>query len=143
LGLMSLFYISAFLDKSEKSSKGDGSVGLVFSFLVYSTPPYVYFIIPLTVLLSVLVTFRLLARSSDLRVMKACGISLYRIAFPVIGLSLVGSLALFALEQRVLAESNRKAEAADREIRGLAPQNLNPLNRRWIVARDGSIYHYG
>jgi len=143
LGLMSLFYISAFLDKSEKVFKGDASLGLVFSFLFYSTPQYVYFIIPLTVLLSVLVTFGLLARSSELTVMKACGISLYRIAFPVIGLSLVGSLALFALEQRVLADANRKADAADREIRGLAPQNLNPLNRRWIVARDGSIYHYG
>jgi LPS export ABC transporter permease LptG/LPS export ABC transporter permease LptF len=143
LGLLSLFYISAFLDKSEKIFKGDASLGLVFNFLLYSTPQFVYFIIPLAVLMSVLVTFGLLARSSELTVMKACGISLYRIAFPVIGLSLVGSLALFALEQRVLAESNRKAEAADRQIRGLAPQNLNPLNRRWIVARDGSIYHYG
>ena len=143
LGLLALFYISAFLDKSEKLFKGDASLGLVLGFLLYSTPQFVYFIIPLAVLLSVLVTFGLLARSSELTVMKACGISLYRIALPVVGLSLVGSLALFALEQRVLADANRRAEAADRQIRGLAPQNLNPLNRRWIVARDGSIYHYG
>jgi LPS export ABC transporter permease LptG/LPS export ABC transporter permease LptF len=142
-GLLSLFYISAFLDKSQRVFKGDASMGMVFDFLLYSTPQFVYFIIPLAVLMSTLITFGLLARSSELTVMKACGISLYRIAFPVIGLSLAGSLALFALEQRVLAEWNRNAEAADREIRGLAPQNLNPLNRRWIVARDGSIYHYG
>ena len=143
LGLLGLFYISAFLDKSEKIFKGDATLGLVFSFLLFSTPQFVYFIIPLAVLLSVLVTFGLLARSSELTVMKACGISLYRAAVPVVGLSLVASLALFGLEQRVLADANRKAEAADRQIRGLAPQNLNPLNRRWIVARDGSIYHYG
>jgi LPS export ABC transporter permease LptG/LPS export ABC transporter permease LptF len=143
LGLLGLFYISAFLDKSEKIFKGDATVGLVLSFLLYSTPQFVYFIIPLAVLMSVLVTFGLLARSSELTVMKACGISLYRIALPVVGLSMLGSLALFGLEQRVLADANRKAEAADRQIRGLAPQNLNPLNRRWIVARDGSIYHYG
>jgi len=143
LGLLGLFYISAFLDKSEKIFKGDATLGLVLSFLLYSTPQFIYYVIPLAVLLSVLVTFGLLARSSELTVMKACGISLYRIALPVVGMSLVGSLALFGLEQRVLAEANRKAETADRQIRGLAPQNLNPLNRRWIVARDGSIYHYG
>jgi LPS export ABC transporter permease LptG/LPS export ABC transporter permease LptF len=143
LGLMGLFYISTFLDKAERIFKGDATLGLVLSLLMYSTPQFIYFVIPLAVLLSVLITFGLLARSSELTVMKACGISLYRIALPVIGMSLVGSLVLFGLEQRVLAEANRKAETADRQIRGLAPQNLNPLNRRWIVARDGSIYHYG
>jgi LPS export ABC transporter permease LptG/LPS export ABC transporter permease LptF len=143
LGLLGLFYISAFLDKSEKIFKGDATVGLVLSFLLYQTPQFIYYVIPLAVLLSVLVTFGLLARSSELTVMKACGISLYRVAMPVVGMSLLGSLVLFGLEQRVLAEANRKADKADRQIRGLPPQNLNPLNRRWIVARDGSIYHYG
>lgn len=143
LGLLGLFYISTFLDKSEKMFKGDASLGLVGSFLFYSTPQFVYFVIPLAALLSVLVTFGLLARSAELTVMKACGISLYRVALPVIGMSLIGSAVLFGLEQQVLAVANRRAEALDREIRGLAPQNLNPLNRRWIVAGDGSIYHYG
>ncbi|MBA2302898.1 MAG: LptF/LptG family permease [Acidobacteria bacterium] len=142
VGLLGLFYISAFLDRSEKIFKGDASVGLVLSFLFYSTPQFVYYVIPLAVLLSVLVTFGVLARSSELTVMKACGISLYRVALPVVAMSLVGSAVLFGLEQRVLADANRKMEAADRQIRRLAPQNLNPLNRRWIVARDGSIYHY-
>jgi LPS export ABC transporter permease LptG/LPS export ABC transporter permease LptF len=142
-GLLGLFYISAFLDKSEKIFKGDASLGLVLTFLLYSTPQFIYFIVPLAALLSVLVTFGLLARSSELTVMKACGISLYRIAAPVVVMSLLGTAVLFGLEQRVLAEANRKAESADRMIRNLPPQNLNPLNRRWVVARDGSIYHYG
>ena len=143
LGLLGLFYISTFLDKSEKIFKGTASLGLVMQFLAYSTPQFVYFIIPLAVLLSVLITFGLLARSSELTVMKACGISLYRAALPIVTMSLVGSAILFSLEQRILAESNRKAHAADRIIRDLPPENMNPLNRRWIIGRDGNIYHYG
>jgi LPS export ABC transporter permease LptG/LPS export ABC transporter permease LptF len=143
LGLLGLFYISTFLDKSEKIFKGSASLGLVMQFLAYSTPQFIYFIIPLAVLLSVLITFGLLARSSELTVMKACGISLYRAALPVVAMSLVGSAILFSLEQRILAESNRKAHAADRIIRDLPPENMNPLNRRWIIGRDGNIYHYG
>ena len=143
LGLLGLFYISTFLDKSEKIFKGTASLGLVFRFLGYSTPQFIYFIIPLAVLLSVLITFGMLARSSELTVMKACGISLYRVAMPVVAMSLVGSTILFGLEQRILAESNRKANAADRIIRDLPPENMNPLNRRWIIGRDGNIYHYG
>lgn len=143
LGLLGLFHISTFLDKSERIFKGDASLGLVLQFLLYMTPQYVYYVVPLAVLLSALITFGMLARSSELTVMKACGISLYRVSMPVIAMSLVGSAILFGLEQRILADANRKADAADREIRNLPQQNLNPLNRRWIVAKDGSIYHYG
>ena len=142
LGLLGLFYISTILDKSERIFKGDASVRLLFTLLAYSTPQFVYFVIPLAVLLSALITFGLLARSSELTVMKACGISLYRAALPIVILSLVGSSVLFGLEQRLLAESNRKREAIDNQLRGLPAKTLNPLNRRWIVARAGALYHY-
>jgi lipopolysaccharide export system permease protein len=142
VGLLSLFYISTFVDKAEKVFKGDATTGQVLAFMAYSTPEFVYFVIPLAVLMGVLVTFGFLSRTSELTVTKACGISLYRTALPVIGLSFVASGALFALEQQVLAQSLRKAKAIDNEIRKLPVQNFNPINRRWIVARNGAIYHY-
>ena len=61
------------------------------SLLLYMTPQFVYFVIPIAALLSVLVTFGALSRSSELTVMKACGISLYRAALPVVVLSLMFS----------------------------------------------------
>ena len=81
-------------------------------FLFYSTPEFVYFIIPIAVLLGVLVTFGMLSRTSELTVMKACGISLYRTALPIIVLSLVGSAAHFRPRAaRPRAEAKREAEA--------------------------------
>lgn len=142
VGLLGLFYIATFLDKSEKVFKGDSSLAALSALLVYRTPEFIYYIIPLAALLSVLVTFGALARSGELTVMKACGISLYRTALPVVAMSLVGSAILFGLEQRILAEWNRKATRLDMQIRGLPAPDFNPLNRRWIVAEDGSIYHY-
>ncbi len=101
-----------------------------------------YFVIPIAALLSVLVTFGLLSRTSELTVMKACGISLYRAAAPVVLLSLVFSTVLFALDQELLARANRRAVAIDDQIRGRPPKTFNPLNRRWIIGSNG-IYHYG
>jgi lipopolysaccharide export LptBFGC system permease protein LptF len=74
--------------------------------------------------------------------MKACGISLYRIAVPVLFLSIAWSGVLFGLEQRVMAMANRRADALDSTIRGKPPRTFNPMNRRWLVGRDGAIYHY-
>lgn len=143
VALIGLFYIATFLDKTDKMFKGEASSGLVLQLLAYMTPQFVYFVIPIATLLAVLVTFGMLSRTSELTVMKACGISLYRVTLPLIALSLVGTLALFALEQEVLARANRQADILDSRIKNPnAPaKTFDPLHRRWIVGRSG-IYHY-
>ena len=143
LGLLGLFYISTFIDRSDKIFKGQASTGDVMQLLALYTPQFVYYIIPIAALLSVLVTFGLLSRSSELTVMKACGISLYRAAASLVLLSLVFSVALFGLEQNVLASANRRAEILDSRIRGRPPRTFSATNRRWVLGRDGAIYHYG
>jgi lipopolysaccharide export system permease protein len=143
LALVGLFYISTFIDASDKLFKGTANGSMIMWLLVYRTPQFIYFVIPIAALLSVLVTFGLLSRTSELTVMKACGISLYRVALPIVLLSILFSAALFALDQEILARSNRRATAIDDQIRGRPPKTFNPLNRRWIIGRDGSIYHYG
>jgi LPS export ABC transporter permease LptG/LPS export ABC transporter permease LptF len=142
LGLLGLFYISTFIDRSERIFKGQATTSMVGTLLVYSTPQFVYYVIPIAALLSVLVTFGLLSRNAELTVLKACGVSLYRVALSVIVLSLAFSAVLFTLEQHVLAHANRRAEALDSTIRGRPPKIYDAMNRRWMVGKDGEIYHY-
>jgi LPS export ABC transporter permease LptG/LPS export ABC transporter permease LptF len=142
LALLGLFYISTFLDVSDKVFKQSATAALVVQLLVYKTPQFVYFVVPISALLSALVAFGTLSRTSELTVMKACGISLYRIAVPVVLFSLVWSAALFALDQDILPRANRIADALDNTIRGRPPRTFSPLNRQWLIGRDGSIYHY-
>jgi LPS export ABC transporter permease LptG/LPS export ABC transporter permease LptF len=143
LALLGLFYISTFIDKSDKIFKGQATTGTVLAFIGYSTPQFVYYIIPISALLSVLVTFGLLTRSSELTVMKACGVSLYRAAIPVLVLSLAFSGVLYALDQQVMARANRQAEILDSQIRGRQARTFSTLNRRWMIGHEGAIYHYG
>ncbi|MEO7275395.1 MAG: LptF/LptG family permease [Vicinamibacterales bacterium] len=143
LALIGLFYISTFIDKSDKIFKGQASTSDVLLLLVYMTPQFVYYVIPIAALLSALVTFGVLSRSSELTVMKACGISLYRSSLSVMLLSLGFSGMLFGLQQQVLAKANRQASVLDSRIRNpQSPRLLDSRNRPWLVGRDGSIYHY-
>jgi LPS export ABC transporter permease LptG len=139
--LLGIFYISTFIDKTDKLLKGQATGGMILQLLGYMTPQFIYYVIPLSALLSVLVTFGLLSRSSELSVMKACGISLYRVAAPLLILSAVWSAVLYGLEQRIMARANERASTLDSQIRGIT-RTSSPLSRRWIVARDGAIYHY-
>jgi LPS export ABC transporter permease LptG len=140
--MMGIFYIATFIDLSDKLFKKQATGAMLLEFFWYQTPQFVYYVVPLSVLLGALVTIGLLTRTSELTVMKACGISIYRIALPLVALALVGSLALFSLEERLLAHANRRARALNAQIRGGTPRTFNALNRQWVAGRGNRIYHY-
>ena len=144
VGLLGIFYIATFIDLSDKLFKGQTSGLKLLEYFWYATPQFMYFVLPIAALVATLVTIGLLTKTSELTVMKACGVSLYRAALPIFLLSLVWSGVLFGMSETILARANREAEALNREIRSGVPRSrtMDVLNRKWIVAEDGSIYHY-
>ena len=141
VALTGIFYITTFLDLSDKVFKGDATWAMLGQYLVYVTPQYVYFVIPLAVLVAALVTISVLTKNNELVVMKACGISLYRIALPMVVSAVGAGLALFVLEETILGPANRRAERMNDTIRGRLT-STDALNRQWVVGSRGEIYHY-
>jgi LPS export ABC transporter permease LptG/LPS export ABC transporter permease LptF len=142
VGLVGIFYISTFIDLSDKLFKGEATARQIAAYFWYATPKFIYFVMPISALVAALVAIGLLTRTSELTVMKACGISLYRIALPLVGFGALWSVVLFGLEESVLAHANRRAETLGDTIRGRASRTLGALERRWLVSRTGDIYHY-
>jgi len=75
-------------------------------------------------------------------VMRACGISLYRTALPMVAFALGGSAVLFGMEETVLGPANQRAERLNHAIRTGQPQTFGLVNRKWIAGTHGEIYHY-
>ena len=57
---------------------------MLLRFFYYQTPQYLYYIIPIAVLVSTLVTIGVMTKNSELIVVRACGMSLYRSAAPLV-----------------------------------------------------------
>ena len=95
----------------------------------------------MAVLVATLVTTAVMTKNSELIVMRACGISLYRTAVPLVLFGVLAAGALFVMQEQVLPMANREADRLNRIIRGYPPP-ISPFNQRWIVGRNGSIYHY-
>jgi hypothetical protein len=66
VGLLGLFYISTFIDLSDKLFKGQVTLGMIMSFLWWKTPQFLYYIIAIAVLLAAIVTIGALTRNSEL-----------------------------------------------------------------------------
>jgi LPS export ABC transporter permease LptF/LPS export ABC transporter permease LptG len=114
----------------------------VLTYLFFLTPRNVYTFTPIAVLTSVLVVFGVLAKNNEVTAFKACGISAYRLAVPVLIAAMLLSAGLFAFDHYWVPEADRIQDQIHAEIKGRPAQTfLNP-NRRWISGLDGRIYYY-
>ncbi|HEY7042985.1 MAG TPA: LptF/LptG family permease, partial [Nocardioidaceae bacterium] len=140
-GALGIFYISTFIDLADKLFRGSATTTLLLRYFYYQTPQYVYYIIPIAGLLATLVTVGLMTKNSELVVMKACGMSLYRVSAPLILLGVTASLLVFGVQEIVLARSNKEADRLNGIIRNW-PQPTSSAVNRWIASESGDIYHY-
>ncbi len=140
--LLGIFYISTFIDFADKLFRGTATTRMLLGYFYYRTPEFVSYIIPMSGLIATLVTIGIMTKTSELVVMRACGISLYRSAVPLVIFALLWSGFLFLLQDRVLAPANHEWKRLDARMRGYPPETFGLLGRRWLVSRTGDIYHY-
>jgi len=105
---------------------------LVGDYLLNLTPRMIYVITPLSVLLAVLVTFGTLNRTNELTAMKATGISLYRVALPILVIALAVACALFAFDETYVPNANRRQEALRSVIKGKPAQTFFRPDQKWM-----------
>jgi LPS export ABC transporter permease LptF len=141
VSLLLLLYISTFIDMVDKLFRGEATTALLIRYLFYQTPQFVHWLIPMSALVATLVTIGVMTKNSELLVMRACGVSLYRATAPLLVFAVAAGGLLFAMQERGLARSNREADRLNRLIRGHPPQR-SALNRQWLVGSTGAIYHY-
>ena len=120
----------------------NSSLVTMFNYLFFLIPQLVYWTLPLSVLVAVLVTLGVLSKQNEVTAFKACGVSLYRLSAPILLASTLFAGALFGFNYSYVPAANRKQDALRDEIKGRPKQTyLNP-NRKWIMGNDSRIYYY-
>jgi LPS export ABC transporter permease LptG len=84
------------------------------------------------VLVAVLITFGILTKHNEITAMKASGVSLYRLAMPVLGAAMLMSGGLFAFAHYYVPDANRKQDAIRKEIKGKPVQTYLHPDRHWV-----------
>jgi len=117
-------------------------MGLFVGYMYYLTPFLIYETMPLSVLVGTLVCFGILAKHHELTAFKACGVSLYRLAAPILVTALLISGSLFALDYYYLPEMNRKQDAIRDEIKGRPVRTFVNPDRRWTFGKKERIFYH-
>jgi LPS export ABC transporter permease LptG len=114
----------------------------VFEYLFFLAPHLIYDSVPLSVLVAVLITFGVLTKNNEVTAFKSCGVSVFRLAVPVIVLSLALSGGLFAFDHYIVPGANRRQDALRNKIKGRPVQSFLRADRKWILGDTSQVFRF-
>ena len=113
----------------------------MFSYLFFLTPELIYETLPFAILVAVLVHLGVLSKQNEITAFRACGVSLYRLAMPLLLAGTVFAGGLFAFEFYYVPGANLKQDAMRDEIKGRPKQTYLRADHKWIMGHS-RIYYY-
>jgi len=142
VGFVLLFEIFTFFDLLDDISRHRASWVQVADYFRYLSYYLIYQLAPLACLVSILITLGVMTKNNELVAFKAAGISLYRVALPLLLAGAVATAALIAFDQSYLPDANQRSEALHSIIKGLPPSTYFEPQHRWIFGNHSKIYNY-
>jgi LPS export ABC transporter permease LptF/LPS export ABC transporter permease LptG len=114
---------------------------IVMDYFRYLTPYLLYQLAPLGALVATLVTIGVMSKNNEIVACKASGISLYRLAVPLLlaGMAIAGTMIL--LDDTYLPYANQRQDSLRNQIKGRPPQTYRQPER-WIFGENAKIYNY-
>ena len=89
---------------------------IVLEYYIYTLPYFISIGLPMAMLVSTIFTIGLLLKRNELTAMKAAGVSLYRIATPIIILSIIISIAGFYFDNSLVTFGNKKFKEIEKKF---------------------------
>lgn len=127
-----IYLVIDFLEKISRFSQAHGSPRHIILFFLYKVPSIVNQIMPLAVLMATLLTLGILSRSSEIVAMQSCGISLKKIAKPLVVIAFVLSLFTFFSNEAIIPNTSQQLKYIEEVlIQGKSPSTFFRLNNIW------------
>jgi LPS export ABC transporter permease LptG len=143
--LVALIEVFTFFELLGDMIKNDISMSTMLDYLWHLAPSVIYQLTPIGTLVASLICFGILTKYNEVTAFKAGGVSVYRLAAPVLALSLAVSALLFGFDHYYIPEANRRQEMLRAEIKKktVATYLRSGRDRHWIYGEGSRIYNYG
>jgi lipopolysaccharide export system permease protein len=116
---------------------------VVAKYLLSLLPVVTVELFPATMLITVLITYALLARRSEAIAWWASGQSVYRLMVPGLLFAIAAGAGTWLVQEHLMPSANIKQEALRARIRGGQPRAMTGTGRQWLASIESKrLYSY-
>ncbi len=143
LSVMSLAVIVNYTEISGDIRANEVPFHTVFAYYRFLIFEILNWTLPISVLVSTLVTFGVLSKNNEVTAIKSGGVSLYRVALPIIAVAGLISAFTYLFQDFVLPYSTQRSEALRRVIEGKKPlASSSGQQRLWFFGRGRYLINF-
>ncbi len=107
-----------FIQKIDNFIEANAPKTAMLAYFFYKIPFVVVQMVPVAVLISVIVMFSLMKKNNEIVALKASGVSIFRMSFPVLLASLGIAVAVFILSELIVPYTSSKSQGIwNREVK--------------------------
>ena len=111
---------------------------VVASYYFFSLPQILHEIVPLAFVIAFLGTTATLEKTNESTALKAAGVSLTRVAAPLLILALLLGVGLFTMDESLVQRANRTSQRLEDVIKGRkVARSYRSTDRLWLFLPDG------
>lgn len=140
--LVALIEVFTFFELLGDMIKNDITMATMLDYLWHLAPSLIYQLTPIGTLVASLICFGILTKYNEVTAFKAGGVSVYRLAAPVLVLSFGISALLFAFDHYYIPEANRRQEMLRAQIKNKPVATYLRADRQWVYGQGSRIYNY-
>jgi LPS export ABC transporter permease LptG/LPS export ABC transporter permease LptF len=140
--LVVLIEVFTFFELLGDMVKNDIGMHTMVDYLWHLAPSLIYQITPIGTLVASLICFGILSKYNEVTAFKAGGVSVHRMAAPVLVVSTLISVGLFAFDHYYIPEANRRQEMLRAEIKHKPVATYDRPDRQWIYGEGPRVYNF-
>ena len=115
IGFWAVFVVVDAVENLDRFIDASVPIKIIMSYYFYASPWFISIGLPMAVLISTIFTVGLLSKRNELTAMKSAGVSLYRLAAPLIVCSIVISILSFFFDDQVVTVGNQNRKRIEKE----------------------------
>jgi LPS export ABC transporter permease LptG len=140
---VALFMIISYTDLANDIRRNHIPGSMVLSYYRFQIFYVLNYTLPISVLVSTLVTFGLLAKNNEVTALKSGGVSLYRVSLPIIAVAAVLSVFAYFLLDFILPFANERAMKLENVIRGrTSTVGLSSQQKTWFLGKGRYLINF-
>ena len=143
ISLVSIFIIFTLFELWRFIGRNHVPAGIVGKYLLFLLPLVAVELFPATMLITVLITYALLARRSEAIAWWASGQSVYRLMMPGLLFAVAAGAGSWLVQEHLMPSANVKQDALRARIRGGQPRATTGTGRQWLASLENRrLYSY-
>jgi LPS export ABC transporter permease LptG len=115
---------------------------IVFAYYRFLLFQIINYTLPISVLVATLVTFGIFSKNNEVTAFKSGGVSLYRVALPIVGIAVLMSVLSYLMGDYVLPYSNQRVDQLRNKIKGKGAVAVQSQQKLWFLGKGRYIINF-